>query len=1160
MRRVIPFSVEGVSCKELHLMDIYGDGTCFFYALLAALDPASIVGLSDEELVPLGAQMRRDIRDFLVAQLEKEAKRRKSGRGKPHPLYGNFEGFLDEGLDRFLENLCSMSGGIETWAGEELWAVVQDMYKCKIVVVTREGVYCRAYDGSFYESGARMIVLHNSGVHYEPVLHQNAAKKLQGVITSRNCLYKEFVNLVRTTCEREGVEGEGVEGEGVEGDGVEGVGVTVSPRPPLNKGLPAKDIREWFPITRRGHPEWVTGKYKNISLVSPKDVRTDNSLFVPQAHQLFVRDYLQHSSPYRGLLLMHGLGTGKTCSSIGIAELLSQHKDVIVMLEARLAGNFKGELMACAHESMVVDQQWKKIPSADRGRGWGRERGDGGTPGDMGGHALSHYVPVEVVGRHGGIWVPDSSKGAKQFVNLTPDEQEQVKAQTAAVIESRYTFLHYNGLTWDRLQKTIKASGVANFFDNKVVIIDEVHNFVSAVVNELGADKKDASQYEHVRVSTKLYDMIVSAQDTKVVALSGTPIKNHPSELAYVLNLVKGVQWYYTIEFANSNLIDARVMRVLKTNRFVDAYRMSGNKLLFSLAPRGYALTPAGMMTRDPESLGAEAVLQGIGAAVAGIVGAEGIKRVKGRLITPTKMVQFPDKRKAFEDAFVNREKGVMTNRAVFSNYAAGSVSYFVDQDESKYPSVFPTEHVKVPMSDYQFGMYANSRGQEIERDAKSKVKKAMGATDKIGETFMAASRAMCNFVFPESIKRPATNDIRIQRREMGLPALSGSKLDKAYDTALADALRKLERSGHLNEAGLEQCGPKINRILAEVTALQGTAVVYSQFRTTEGLGVLEIALRAAGWAEFPLRKVGGEWRVVMEEGRDGTGERWRRPMYAVFTSDMERNNLLLGVFNSTFETLPRSLLADLAGMPGFHKGRLNTKGALIRLFMISAAGSEGISMKNVRQVHIMEPYWNEFRIRQVVGRAVRMNSHNALPKEDRNVRVFVYAATFTPSQKKQNYRIRVKDDGLTADELILGIAAKKNKLNEQFLEAIRTMAVDCPIWNIAGIDCKPFAAKSWRGKPWSPLGTGVGIEGDGEGDGDGAPVPAPVPVPAPAPAPAADTTRVRARAVVIHNTRYIYVETTGELFDAAAYDATRRLVPVGHLVTVRNGMYVMST
>ena len=62
---------------------------------------------------------------------------------------------------------------------------------------------------------------------------------------------------------------------------------------------------------------------------------------------------------------------------------------------------------------------------------------------------------------------------------------------------------------------------------------------------------------------------------------------------------------------------------------------------------------------------------------------------------------------------------------------------------------------------------------------------------------------------------------------------------------------------------------------------------------------------------------------------------------------------------------------------------------------IISSAGAEGISLKGVRQAHIMEPYWNRVRIDQVIGRARRVYSHLELVAEQQNVQVFEYITKF---------------------------------------------------------------------------------------------------------------------------------------------------------------------
>ena len=72
-------------------------------------------------------------------------------------------------------------------------------------------------------------------------------------------------------------------------------------------------------------------------------------------HQKIVRDYLNLYTPYRGLLLYHGLGSGKTCSSIAITEGLKNDKQILIMTPASLKDNYIEELKKCG------DYLYKKI-------------------------------------------------------------------------------------------------------------------------------------------------------------------------------------------------------------------------------------------------------------------------------------------------------------------------------------------------------------------------------------------------------------------------------------------------------------------------------------------------------------------------------------------------------------------------------------------------------------------------------------------------------------------------------------------------------------------------------------------------------------------------------------------------------------------------------
>ena len=106
------------------------------------------------------------------------------------------------------------------------------------------------------------------------------------------------------------------------------------------------------------------GKYKNELLTESAGATCDydpDAPFSLMTHQKIVRDYLNLYTPYRGLLLFHGLGSGKTCSSIAIAEGMKSGKRIIVMTPASLRMNFIEELKKCGDELYHKNQFWEFI-------------------------------------------------------------------------------------------------------------------------------------------------------------------------------------------------------------------------------------------------------------------------------------------------------------------------------------------------------------------------------------------------------------------------------------------------------------------------------------------------------------------------------------------------------------------------------------------------------------------------------------------------------------------------------------------------------------------------------------------------------------------------------------------------------------------------------
>jgi hypothetical protein len=168
-------------------------------------------------------------------------------------------------------------------------------------------------------------------------------------------------------------------------------------------------------------------------------------------------------------------------------------------------------------------------------------------------------------------------------------------------------------------------------------------------------------------------------------------------------------------------------------------------------------------------------------------------------------------------------------------------------------------------------------------------------------------------------------------------------------------------------------------------------------------------------------------------------------------------------IFHATYCTWTRELGNNL--LYAFNKVT-NRYGQEITLIFISQSGAEGISLKHIRQVNIMEPFWNKIKLDQVIGRARRISSHVSLPINQRNVKVYEYISKFTPKQmtndwdndvlvklhinfKKYNIssfssEINQKDQNRTSDEHLQKISKDKEDLISSFLKALRNSAIDC--------------------------------------------------------------------------------------------------------------------
>jgi hypothetical protein len=835
-----------------------------------------------------------------------------------------------------------------------------------------------------------------------------------------------------------------------------------------------------------------------------------NKEFSLLTHQKIVRDYLNIYTPYRGLLLYHGLGSGKTCSSIAIAEGLKTHKKVIVMTPASLQRNYVEELKKCGDDIYKKNQYWEFIGIQSKV--------------DPMVETLSAILslPKQFIIDQTGAWLVNIKKSSN-YTSLNSGERESLDNQLNKMISAKYQFINYNGMRMSHLN-TLTSNFTENPFNDRVVIIDEAHNFISRIVNKL---RRPTS------LSMRLYELLMTAQNVKIILLSGTPVINYPNEVAIIFNILRGYikVWKIPLQVGTgggpqSKIDKKKLDQLFSSLEILDYmdYNDTSHVLTITRNPFGFV-----NVNERGEYMGVglgEGSGSGSGSGAPGempqlsdtdfermvltTLKSRNINVVAGSIMIETYKA-LPDSLDSFRSYFIDAQSGNVKNIRMFQRRILGLASYFRSAQEQLMPAYEKATHfrvIEIPMSTHQFAAYEEARKAERNLEKNARTKKRLGAGSKpkgppgaggggsggggddiyedAVSSYRIFSRLFCNFVFPTEITRPLPKEgvnvegaIKEGTNEEDIDALSAAervdnmngehagddveeivkeieqKVDTSYDKRIATALMRI-RSGmarYLTKAPqgeLQTYSPKFLAMLENITEPQhyGLHLVYSQFRTIEGIGLFAMVLEANGFARFKIIKnASGAWVLDISDADQG------KPMYALYTgavSDEERE-IIRNVFNSTWDYIPVTLKQQLVP-----KSANNFMGEIVKVLMITASGAEGISLRNVRYVHIMEPYWQPVRIEQVIGRARRICSHNDLKDEKlRSVYVMMYIMRFTPEQMADDasMELRLNDVSklnpqkpITTDQALFEISTIKEEINQQLLMAIKEASIDCAI------------------------------------------------------------------------------------------------------------------
>ena len=841
--------------------------------------------------------------------------------------------------------------------------------------------------------------------------------------------------------------------------------------------------------------------------------RPDDAKFTLLTHQKIVRDYLNLYTPYRGLLLYHGLGSGKTCSSIAIAEGMKTNKQIVVMTPASLRMNYLQELKNCGDTMYKKNQFWEFVPVNSSGKSKSgvdaqmsnKEKGKEKDKDEII-NVLSKILNItpDFIKKNGGAWLVNVKKESN-FNELSTDQKNSLDLQINEMITYRYKFINYNGLRNSHL-KDLTQGYTLNPFDNKVVIVYEAHNLVSRIVNKM---KRPES------ISMRLYEYLLSAQNCKIVLLTGTPMINYPNEIAILFNILRGYikTWTFPLNIKSTRKINKEeLLKIFEDVNILDYldYKPSLKLLTVTRNPFGFIDINKdgvykGVSTFNIKNRGDVSDVDFV-KIITSILNRNEIDVVSNNIQVDTYKA-LEDSLESFQNRFIDQATGNIKNENLFKRRVLGLTSYFRSAQEQLMPEFNKDTDfkvVKIPMSDYQFGVYEQARIQErkvAKAAAKKKLKQV--ATDVYQDTvssYRIFSRAFCNFVFPENrrpmpkegedveatLKGNADEDIldaiTVRDRLDNPDGLYGAddidlleseiknQTDTSYAARIQTEMNYLRENAnkYLTPKGLEVYSPKFLHVLDNLkdADFRGLHLIYTQFRTIEGIGVLKLILDANGFTQFKIKKDTADiWRLNIPEDKRGL------PTYALYTGTetVEEKEIIRNIYNSNWSSVPDTITSELSLI-----STNNLYGEIIKVLMITASGAEGISLKNTRYVHVIEPYWHPVRIEQVIGRARRICSHQELPPQLRTVNVFLYLMTFTKEQLSGDGAIELKlndvskfDDAVpvTSDETLYEISTIKERISQQLLTAVKESSMDCAIYNKPGtkdaVKCFTFGKAS---------------------------------------------------------------------------------------------------
>ena len=802
-------------------------------------------------------------------------------------------------------------------------------------------------------------------------------------------------------------------------------------------------------------------------------------------HQAFVKNFMSFQTPYNSLLLYHGLGTGKTCSAIGVCEEMRDYmkqmgitKRIIIVASENVQDNFRLQLFD-ERKLKLVDGLWN-IKAC------------------TGNKLLSEINPMNMKGITREKIISQIKTlintyyiflGYGQFANYiikTMSYNEEMKREYSKRmkdqlknpnIQEKEKEKGKKGKTQIQMLKDVKITlndriirRLRNEFENRLIVIDEVHNI------------RKTDDNENKKVALNLELLVKSVQNMRLLLLSATPMYNSYKEIVWLLNIMNINDRRARVDVSdifdkNGNFKkDGEEMLIRKATGYISfvrgenpytfPYRVYPNSFF---KERTFPSIPYPEYQMNMKRIKHEDKNRILSLYLNTIGNCDNCGECQA---CAYKYIIHHLRNKSFT---ITTKKGVVRDMPSFENMESFGYTLLQTPLEALIIS-YPIEGLKsildsIPEKTYSSDFspsFSESIEQELEEEVGEEEEVVeKGQVEELEKEINQEDNSDNELVEEledeekEDILKTKLNPLKIQSSsnsntdESSISSKGGaisSPTENVLDPHDLTGKKGLERmmrfidiksppqkgSYEYKASTIKQYGKifsqqtigkyssKIKNILDSIlnpetgVVSEGIILIYSQY-IDSGLIPMALALEEMGFVRYgqntkPLFKNKPSDYVDVRTMRPPQDKKNFMPArYSMITGDPRLSP------DNDYEV--KGLTNDD-----------NKEGSKIKVILISKAGSEGIDLKFIRQVHILEPWYNMNRLEQIIGRAVRNFSHKDLPFEKRNVEIFMYGTILDDNKEE------------TADLYVYRVAEFKAIQIGTVNRVLKETAVDCLI------------------------------------------------------------------------------------------------------------------